>query len=348
MSKIKQMAVLGANGQYGTPVDFGVDLVNVDISNDIAEAVNEATGTTPANAKEAVAAMADTLDSKFNAADIVELTQAEYDALPDSKLNDDKIYMVTDGEGGGASSDLEDRVSNLEQSFQDGCNTIVAGCTTYGETPASNSPDDIVSAIGTIHTERYNAGVTATKKGTAVAADVLTGKTFTNSQGVALSGSMVNKTGTAAVSATASLDSTNSRLKMTIPATGKYNTSNYLYSAYSTIRSLIGLTAEKIVKGNTILGLAGTGKSGAFMNGTITDSNSNRSNVLTVDLSSQIPAGTTKKYSRVLMLSGSDSSATDTTNQNLNVTHSISAEGILSITTSSLRVGVYEYMVYYE
>lgn len=29
-------------------------------------------------------------------ADIVHLTQAEYDALPDSKLTDDKVYMIED------------------------------------------------------------------------------------------------------------------------------------------------------------------------------------------------------------------------------------------------------------
>lgn len=53
---------------------------------------------------------------------------------------------------------LNTSINNMQASFQDGCDTIVAGCTTYGSTPASNSPDDIVSAIGSIYTNRYTAG----------------------------------------------------------------------------------------------------------------------------------------------------------------------------------------------
>lgn len=34
-------------------------------------------------------------------ADIVHLTQAQYDALPSSKLTDNKLYMITDGSSGG-------------------------------------------------------------------------------------------------------------------------------------------------------------------------------------------------------------------------------------------------------
>ena len=48
----------------------------------------------------------------------------------------------------------------MTENFQDGCDTIVAGCTTYGATPTSNSPTDIVNAIKKIYTDRYNSGVT--------------------------------------------------------------------------------------------------------------------------------------------------------------------------------------------
>ena len=34
-------------------------------------------------------------------ADVVHLTQAQYDALPSSKLTDDKLYLITDAGGGG-------------------------------------------------------------------------------------------------------------------------------------------------------------------------------------------------------------------------------------------------------
>lgn len=90
--------------------------------------------------------------------------------------------------------------------------------------------------------------------GNAAKADVLAGKTFTNDDGVEYTGTMVDKSGTTQ-SATASLDTTNSRLQMTIPATGKYSTTSKVYAAYSTIRTLIGLTADKLWPGVTILGL---------------------------------------------------------------------------------------------
>jgi hypothetical protein len=60
--------------------------------------------------------------------------------------------------------------------------------------------------------------------------------------------------------ATINLDTSNSRLQMTIPETGKYNTESKLYAAYDTVRSLIGLTASKIAIGTTILGLDGSYK----------------------------------------------------------------------------------------
>lgn len=53
---------------------------------------------------------------------------------------------------------LSSDLSSVRQSFQDGCNTIVAGCTTYGATPAGNSPAQIVAAIKAIYTNRYNNG----------------------------------------------------------------------------------------------------------------------------------------------------------------------------------------------
>ena len=94
--------------------------------------------------------------------------------------------------------------------------------------------------------------------GNAGTGDVLSGKTFNSAYaGIAKTGTLADKTGTADYSATASLDATNKRIKMQVPAGGKYGTGNYLYAAYSAIASLIGLTAAKLVKGNTILGITG-------------------------------------------------------------------------------------------
>ena len=41
-------------------------------------------------------------------------------------------------------------ISTLQSNFQDGCNTIASAVTAKGQTPASNSPSDIASAISNI------------------------------------------------------------------------------------------------------------------------------------------------------------------------------------------------------
>lgn len=70
-----------------------------------------------------------------------------------------------------------------------------------------------------------------------------------------VAGTLQDKSGTAQQAA-ASLDAANSRLQMAVPAAAKYSTTSRLYAAYSAIRTLIGLTADKLWAGNTILGLA--------------------------------------------------------------------------------------------
>lgn len=62
---------------------------------------------------------------------------------------------------GDALKSQNSKIQTIEQSFQAGCNTIVSGCTTYGSTPASNSPADIVTSIKNIYTNRYNSGHSA-------------------------------------------------------------------------------------------------------------------------------------------------------------------------------------------
>ena len=47
------------------------------------------------------------------------------------------------------------KLQDIETAFTNGCDTIVSGITAYGITPKSNSPADIVSAIGSV----YNSGV---------------------------------------------------------------------------------------------------------------------------------------------------------------------------------------------
>ena len=105
---------------------------------------------------------------------------------------------------------------------------------------------------------------------TAVAAtDLVAGTTAvtSDSDDEAINGGLADKNDTTQ-EAKATLDTTNSRLQMTIPALGRYNTNSKLYAAFSAIASLIGLTAAKLIGGNTVLGVAGTGLNDATISGT--------------------------------------------------------------------------------
>ena len=171
----------------------------------------------------------------------------------------------------GVTSAIQTQINNLKTSFQDGCDTLVAGCTTYGDTPASNSPSDIVTSIKNIYNNRYNSGVTATKVGTATAAHVLSGKTFTNSSGVGITGTMTNN---GAISQTLAANGSytipagyhNGSGKVTQSLTTKAATTygaktsdqtiaaNQYLTGVQTIKKVeqSGLSAANIVKGKTI------------------------------------------------------------------------------------------------
>ena len=91
---------------------------------------------------------------------------------------------------------------------------------------------------------------------TASASDIVAPKTAYNGTTL-ITGTIADKTGTSEYAATASIDNTNKKIKMQVPADGKYGTKNYLYQSFSNIASLIGLTASKLVKNNTVLGITG-------------------------------------------------------------------------------------------
>ncbi len=95
-------------------------------------------------------------------------------------------------------------------------------------------------------------------KDTVTAETLLNGYTAHNAAKTKITGTLADKTGTADYNAEASIDGTNKRIKLKVPATGKYGVGNYLYATYTTIANLIGLTAAKLVKGNTILGITGS------------------------------------------------------------------------------------------
>ena len=85
----------------------------------------------------------------------------------------------------------------MKQSFQAGVDTLYDKCVSCGWTPTGKTPTHIAEAIqgiyGNRYTEGYNNGVGATKKGNAVASNVLSGKTFTSTAGVNLTGTMPNR-----------------------------------------------------------------------------------------------------------------------------------------------------------
>lgn len=136
-------------------------------------------------------------------------------------------------------------VNETKKSVSDG-KTLIAAAITAKRVAAAASDTFAVLA--------NKIGQIVLGSGNAAKADVLKGKTFTNNDGVEYTGTMENKSGTTQ-SASASLDTANSHVIMTVPATGKYDTASKLYATYATIRTLIGLTADKLWYNTTILGL---------------------------------------------------------------------------------------------
>lgn len=88
---------------------------------------------------------------------------------------------------------------------------------------------------------------------------VLAGKTYIGSDtdDEVGTGTMPEKSGTTQ-SASGSIDNTNKRVQLTIPSTGRYTTTSKLYIAFSTLASLIGVSASKLSPNATILNIKGT------------------------------------------------------------------------------------------
>ena len=105
----------------------------------------------------------------------------------------------------------------------------------------------------------YNAGVSATKKGTAGTGDVLSGKTFTNASSVGASGGMANKGGTTVDAGSVTQDS--SYTYFGVPSSGYYSTGSKLRALNSNIGTGLKPTA---VAGSSIYSKGMTLKAGKF------------------------------------------------------------------------------------
>ncbi len=82
-----------------------------------------------------------------------------------------------------------------------------------GTTPSAKTVSGMSNAVDTLATNKYNAGVSATKKGNAGQGDVKSGKTFTNSSGVNIAGTFAAQEKTV----TSSLN-----IQTVTPDSGKY------------------------------------------------------------------------------------------------------------------------------
>lgn len=95
-------------------------------------------------------------------------TSAYRQKLMDKEGNDvypittaDAVFVQTSSGGTYSQKTLATKLSEMESSFQAGCNTLVNKLKSLGVTPASSSPSDIAAAMDTLKNNYYNAGVSA-------------------------------------------------------------------------------------------------------------------------------------------------------------------------------------------
>lgn len=125
---------------------------------------------------------------------LTQLKNLDKDVLDSKYVKETNVkdtYTATD-ENPISGKGVAEAIGTLQKNFQAGVDGIYNAIVAEGTTPTSKSQSDVEKGIGTLSTNRYNDGVKATKKGTATSDDVLTGKTFTSSNGVEASGTMPN------------------------------------------------------------------------------------------------------------------------------------------------------------
>ena len=111
----------------------------------------------------------------------------------------------------------------------------------------------------------YNEGVNDTKKGTAVAADVLTGKTFTNSSGVNINGTLTDY---GSEPQAGGITEYNGGLYLYIPdySTNPWGSGKIQRGIYTPLSNLGNVSTSNVLSGNTFTSSAGLGVSGTMPN----------------------------------------------------------------------------------
>lgn len=138
---------------------------------------------------------------------------------------------------------LQTEMSTVKKSVSDGKTSVANAITAQGLTTATDAEfATMATNIGTVATNKYNAGVSDTKVGNVDATDVLTGKTFTNASGVGITGTMRNN---GAVS-----QSLNCGESYTILA-GYHNGSGIITANSLVSQTDATATADKIIEGET-------------------------------------------------------------------------------------------------
>ncbi len=155
--------------------------------------------------------------------------------------------------------DLQTQINNMGkkvnecfQSASDGKNLLADAITGKGVLTEANdtfatmaenisnikAADDSINEESPNYRTGYNAGVAATKKGTAGTGDVLTGKTFTNASSVEAAGAMANKGAVTVDAGGVTQDDTYTYLA--VPAAAFYNANSKLRTKNSNIEKMPG------------------------------------------------------------------------------------------------------------